>query len=299
MKCSRCNSLNIQKRGKRRNRQRQRCNDCGAWASYPIAGLTSAKVLLFDIETTPMEVYVWGLIGNKYINHDNIIRDWNMLSWSAKWLCDAKVLSMVQTPKEAREGDDERIVKGIHKLMDEADVVVAHNGNKFDIKKLNTRFRANALHPPSPYQSIDTLLVSKRHFSFTSNKLDYLSKIMTNRGKIETNFDLWKNCLAGDKKALDKMQKYNEEDVRLLEEVYVELRPWIKSHPNLAIQMQSDKPACPSCGSEAVLSNGNYYTTSANMYESYTCGDCGSMSRNMKGDIPLRERQTLLRTMPR
>tara|TARA_R110000744_G_scaffold110434_1_gene208322 strand:- start:8734 stop:9549 length:816 start_codon:yes stop_codon:yes gene_type:complete len=270
--------------------------DCGKWESSYLAP-NGIKILLFDIETTPMEVFVWGLFGNKYIQHGNVIKDWNVLSWSAKWLFDSEVISDIQTPTEAKNRDDKRVLGGIWDLINQANVVIAHNGDKFDLKKLNTRFHMNGYLPPSPYQSIDTLKVARRNFAFSSNRLDYLGTIMTNKGKISTNFQLWKDCLKGDRTALNEMLAYNEEDVRLLEEVYVELRPWIKAHPNVGVYMTGE--ICPTCGSDDIETNGGYYTTNANMYESYRCGDCGSLSRKLKSVLSVEDRRELMRPLPR
>ncbi len=296
MKCKKCDSEHIHKRGfSPDGKQRVKCMDCGKWGSYYNKG--GANILLFDIETTPLEVYVWGLIGNKYIQPNNIIKDWNVLSWSAKWLFDSRVMSDVQTPKEAIERDDERIIKSIWSLIDQADIIIAHNGDKFDVKKLNTRFHMNGLYPPSPYRSIDTLKVVKKSFAFSSNKLDYLSQIMTNRNKLETNFKLWTDCLHGNRNALNKMLAYNEEDVRLLEEVYVELRPWIRPHPN--VNIYDDIEGCPSCGSDDLEPNGGYYTTVTNKYLSYSCNECGSLSRRIESELSADDRQTLMRSIPK
>ena len=291
-----CRHSKVHKRGVRDGRQRTRCVECGIWESTYTAP-EGVKILLFDIETTPMEVYVWGLVGNKYIQPMNVIKDWNVLSWSAKWLFDSEVMSDIQTPKEAIDRSDSRVIGGVWDLINQANVVIAHNGDRFDLKKLNTRFIMNGYLPPSPYQSIDTLKVAKRNFAFSSNKLDYLGKIMTNKGKISTNFQLWTDCLAGDKQALHDMLEYNEEDVRLLEEVYVELRPWIKSHPNVGVYMEDE--VCPACGSEDVHPNGGYYTTTANKYESYRCDDCGSLSRKLESELSIQGRRKLMRPMPR
>jgi hypothetical protein len=206
-------------------------------------------------------------------------------------------MSEIQSPEDAINRDDSKVVGGIWDLINQADIVIAHNGDKFDLKKLNTRFHMNGYLPPSPYQSIDTLKVAKRSFAFSSNRLDYLGKIMTNKGKIDTNFKLWTDCLKGDKKALKEMLQYNEEDVRLLEEVYVELRPWIKSHPNVGIYV--DGEACPSCGSDDIVPNGGYYTTMVNQYESFRCNGCGSLSRKLQSELTASDRKRLMRPLPR
>lgn len=303
LRCKQCNGTRMHRKAIRNGKRRVKCYDCNKWDTIPLIHTTRTieppKILLFDIETTPMEVYVWGLIGNKYIQPDNIIKDWNVLSWAAKWLCGAKVMSDIQTPEEAIARDDIRVIKSIWQLFDEADVIIAHNGRAFDMKKLNARFIAHDLNPPSPYQAIDTLKEAKKNFAFSSNKLDYLGQIMAGKKKLETNFQLWTDCLKGDKKQLKRMLTYNEEDVRLLEEVYLELRPWIKSHPNVALLQDGKANSCPTCGSDSLSEAGTYYTTQANQYLSLRCNDCGALSREMKGEIPLRDRKTLIRTVAR
>ena len=303
MSCKKCGGLRLHKKALTTNgrNKRIRCYDCGQWDSIPAEsnGIRLPNILLIDIETSPMEVYVWGLIGNKYIQPGNIIKDWNMISWAAKWLFDSKMMSDVQTPKEAKDRNDERITTSIWKLFDKADIIIAQNGRKFDFKKLNTRFYAHGLLSPSSYQTIDTLVEARKHFAFSSNKLDYLGQLMVGKKKLSTNFKLWTDCLKGDKSQLDKMLEYNEEDVRLLEEVYLELRPWIKSHPNLALLMDGNGDACPTCNSNDLSETGTYYTTQANQYLSLRCNNCGSLSRAMKGEIPLADRKKLVRTVAR
>src|SRR6266699_2886337 len=119
-----------------------------------------AKILILDIETAPIRAKVWG-IWNQNIYIDQIGDDWFVLTWAAKWLFEKKVYSGRLTSKEAIKQNDKRILKGIWQLLEEADIVVAHNGDKFDLPKLNTRFIIHKLNPPLPYQSIDTLKVIK------------------------------------------------------------------------------------------------------------------------------------------
>ena len=236
-----------------------------------------ADVLLFDIETAPMKIYSWGL-GKQYITHNNIIDDWFVISWSAKWLFDDKVHHECVTRDEVANCDDKRVIQCLWSMLNQADIVIAHNAKKFDIKRSNTRFILNGIQPPMPYETIDTLEIARKYFSFSSNRLDYLGKLIRNKGKIETNFDLWINCLKGDQKALDHMVGYNIEDVELLEEVYLFLRPWIKSHPNLALFVETDKSICPTCGNDR-LQWGGFYTTKVGKYSTARCSDCGSICR--------------------
>ena len=259
-------------------------------------GRRKVKILVVDIETTPINVLVWSLNGRDYIPHDRIKRDWNILCWSAKWLCAPDVMSDVLRPREARAGNDKRILKSIGKLLDESDIVIAHNGLGFDIPKINTRLYYNGLLPPSPYRVIDTLRHARKTMGFTSNKLDYLGNYTMRKKKIKTEFSLWDDCMNGDQSALDYMVKYNKTDVLLLEDVYIDLLPWIKPHPNIGIYIDSDSSVCPSCGSKRIEITDKFYITSANKYRSVRCKDCGSWARMATGDLTLQERRSLLRS---
>ncbi len=254
---------------------------------------TIPRVLILDIETAPMKVFSWRLY-KPYLNQENIISPGFILSWAAKWLFSAEVMSDIVTPKEARRADDKRIMGTVWQLMDDADIIIGHNLRRFDIKWLNTEFILNELKPPMPYQTIDTLVEAKKHFNFPSNQLTYLGKMLVKREKLETDFKLWLKCMDGDKESLDYMLKYNKEDVLLEEEVYVELRPFIKSHPSLGIYMNADKPVCENCGSVNLLWEKKYYVTLASKFAAFRCKDCGAPSRCRTTALSKEKRKNLL-----
>jgi hypothetical protein len=255
---------------------------------------TSAKVLILDIETAPMSAYVWG-IWNQNVGTHQIKSDWFCLTWAAKWLFEDKVYSAKLKPDEVANQDDKRIIEGIWKLLNEADIVIAHNAVKFDIPRLNSRFIINDLHPPLPYQIIDTLVHIRRQFGFTSNKLDYVNKLLNLERKKETSFELWDNCMKGDRKALKEMEDYNVQDVRILEETYLQIRPWIKPHPNMGLFILDEtEQRCPSCGSSELQDQGKCYNTSANIYELIRCNNCNSISRKRRGAATIQLKRHLL-----
>ena len=201
--------------------------------------IKTAKILIFDIETSPLKAYVWSR-WKQNIYLDQTISEWFMICWSAKWLGSNKVLSECVSPEEILKEDDTRIVKKLWSLIDEADIVIAHNGKKFDVPKMNARFILAGLPPTSSYTQIDTREVASKQFNFSSNKLDALAGYFNIEHKDDTDFNLWVDCLKGDQSALDYMRKYNEKDVTILEKVYLKLRPWIKNHPNIALYIESD-----------------------------------------------------------
>ena len=240
------------------------------------------KILLFDVETAPMKAFVWGR-WNQNINLEATISEWFMLCWSAKWLYSNEVISCKLTAEEAVEENDYRIVKELWKLIDEADIVVAYNGKRADVKWMNTRFIVHKLNPPKPYFIVDPCEVARKAFGFSSNKLDALAGYFNIPHKLGTSFELWKNCVEGDEEALEYMSKYCGKDVTLLEEVYLIMRPWIKGHPNVGNLIDSNIPICSACGSKHLTPiKDKFYYTSVSKYELFRCEDCGAISRGRK-----------------
>lgn len=208
--------------------------------------------------------------------------EWFVLCACAKWLGDKKVLSTPQVLDATDPRNDYNTIKDIWEWLDEADMVVAHNGKRFDIPKINARFLKYDLKPPSPYKLIDTLLAARRYFAFTSNKLDHLGVFLNCGAKMETGgFALWRAVMEGDVGALKKMITYCKNDVILLEKVYRKLRPYITNHPNVGVVFDNEDLICPKCGSANIIKNGIYHTN-VTSYQRYQCKDCGGYSRGHK-----------------
>lgn len=242
----------------------------------------SNKILILDIETAPLQSYTWGR-WKQNIGLNQTISEWFMLSWSAKWLDSIEVMGEVLTPEEVLKEDDLRISTSIWKLIDAATIVIAHNGNSFDIPKLNSRFILNGLVPPSPYTQIDTLKIAQRNFGFSSNKLDALAKYFGIPMKLDTTFELWSDCMKGSVSALKKMLEYNKHDVVILEEIYHKLLPWIKPHPNMALTYDDVIQRCPSCGDNNLVElEDKFYYTTVGKYPVFRCKKCKALSRGRK-----------------
>lgn len=236
------------------------------------------KILIFDIETAPNLAYVWGKYEQNVIDYE---KEWYMLSFAYKWLGE-KTVHVKSLPDYKLYGkdktNDKALVVELHKLFNEADVIIAHNGDQFDIKKSNARFLVHGLTAPSSYKTIDTKKVAKRYFNFNSNKLDDLGNILGLGRKVDTGgFELWLGCMSGDMKSWAKMCKYNKQDVVLLEAVYLRLRGWITGHPNLNVT-EGTLSNCPNCHSERLHARG-YAVTRVNKYQRWQCQDCGAWSK--------------------
>ena len=243
------------------------------------------KIAILDIETSPMQAYVWSR-WKQNIYLDQTISEWFILCWSIRWL-GGELVSNRLTGQEAVAENDKRICAHLWEELRKADLVVVHNGINFDIPKINSRMVVNNLPPLRPFQVIDTYKIVSKQFGFSSNKLDALARFFGFDPKLETNFELWRDCVGGDEKALQYMETYNNKDVDVLLDVFIKLLPYMRNLPNLAIYFEEDIKACTVCSSNDLVEDGFYYTR-AGKYPLYRCKVCGALSRGryseFKGD---------------
>lgn len=254
------------------------------------------KVLIFDIESSPSITYTFGRF-KVNIGIDQVIQDPLFLTWSAKWLYSSEIIHDKITQEEVLEADDYRIVKSLWNLVDEADIVIAHYGDNFDIPMLNYRAIINGLNPFSSVKSVDTKKVASMVFKFPSNKLDALAGYFGVGHKIKTDFELWKRCLNGEEDAITEMDVYCQQDVKILEDVYLRLRPYVKAHPNLAVYNDLEEIQCSMCGSTDLTPEGYYYTNTSK-YDQYRCS-CGALTRGRINLLTKNKKKNLLTSIPR
>lgn len=232
------------------------------------------KILLLDIESSPNTAHVWGL-WQQNVSINQLMESSYVLCYAAKWYGEKEV--MFDSVHQSRP---KTMLKGIHGLLNDADAVVHYNGTKFDIPTLNKEFLLHSFNPPSPYKQIDLLRVVRSNFRFPSNKLDYVAQRL-NLGKKHEHegHELWVKCMNGDKDAWKRMEKYNIQDVVLLENLYSHLLPWIKSHPNH--NLFSDGHVCPNCSSSSLQRRGTAISATGT-YQRYQCRSCGTWSQSTK-----------------
>jgi hypothetical protein len=247
-----------------------------------VINVFNSGILLLDVETSPMRGYIWN-VWNTNVYQEQLISDFFILSWSAKWLGDYRIYSEVLSSEQVLNEDDSPILANLWELINKASIVITHNGKKFDMPRINARFLVNGIMPPAPYRQIDTLQIARSEFGFTRNSLDSIAETLGLKGKIKVDFNLWKECMKGNTEHLNKLCEYNENDILVLEEVYLKLRPFAKNHPNLDLFIDSDKPHCPHCGSPDLNTLDKYFFTQSNRYNVYRCNSCSAISRSKQG----------------
>lgn len=224
--------------------------------------------LYFDIETSPNIGFFWQPGYKISISYENIIKERAIICICYKWSDSQKVYSLQWDSKQ----NDKKMLQDFIKVADQADELVAQNGDNFDIKWIRTRCLFHGISMMPQYTTIDTLKIARQGFRFNSNKLDYMSKFMGRKGKIQTSFDLWKDiALKNCKKSLAEMVRYCKQDVLELEYVFNKLNPYTKPKTSIA-EYKSD---CPECGSEDMRVK-NYKVSGAGVkYATLQCFDCG------------------------
>ncbi len=238
-----------------------------------------------DIETSPNLGYTWSKWETNVLSFE---RETYLLCYAYKWYGETKtkVVSLPDFPTyKKNKADDKSLVKSLWDLFEEADIIIAHNGDKFDIKYSNGRFLYHGFTPPTTYKTVDTLKVARGKFKLNSNSLNDLGKFLNVGKKVETGgFELWLGCMEGNEESWKKMCKYNKQDVELLEQVYIKLLPWVRNHPNLVLH--EDTPACTHCESLKVWKIGfDKFSTR----QRWRCMGCGTnlysslRNENLKG----------------
>jgi len=242
------------------------------------------RIILWDIETTHNLVATFRLFGEDYIPPQNIIQERYIVCAAWKELGESKVHTVATTDDAARykadPHDDYHVVKTLHDMLSEADVLVHHNGDAYDIKFFRGRAIVHGLPPLPPIKMVDTKKVAKTHFLFNSNRLDYLGKFLGLGRKASTTPGLWLEVLKGNKKAVKEMVVYNIQDVLLLENVFKQLQPYVT---NINQHLFTDGTGCPRCGSKHVQSRG-VHRAESRAYQRFQCQGCGGWFKHAKAE---------------
>jgi uncharacterized protein YprB with RNaseH-like and TPR domain len=193
------------------------------------------KILMLDIETTPMQVYTWGL-WDQNIGINQIIKHTEMMCFGAKWLGQKKV-----TFKSVHHDGKQNMIETLHEMMDQADVLIGWNSAAFDHKHIRREFLEAGLEPPSATKDLDLMTVVKANFLFPSNKLDYVAQKLGVGAKVKhSGFELWIDCMDGKESAWREMRKYQIQDVELLDKLYEVLLPWLPGKSSVTSKEKHD-----------------------------------------------------------
>lgn len=229
------------------------------------------KRLFFDIETSPMIAYTWRIGYKLNLGYHNVIEDWKIICVSYKWEHESEVKTLTWDKNKC----DKQLLIDFIKVMNEADESIAHNGDKFDIKKIRTRCLFHRVDAFPKYKTLDTLKKAKTGFNFPNNRLDTIAQWLGVGSKLKhRGFDMWLDVMKGCKKSLQEMVDYCEVDVEVLEEVYHTIQPYIEHNNHLAVLEGGEKSDCPNCASENTALEKDIVTKVGTIKRLMTCTDC-------------------------
>ncbi len=246
------------------------------------------KITHIDIETAPHKVYTWGMF-NQMVNIDAIEEPGYTMCWAAKEHGKKKVEF-----RSVHHHNHEEMTNKIWEILNDTDVVVHYNGEKFDVPTLNKDFLLAGLPPPDPYQQVDLLRTFRRRFRMARNNLDFVSQELGLEAKqSHKGMQLWRGCMAGNNADWNIMRRYNIQDVRMLEPLYIKVLPWIQNHPNMGLYVDHENPVCTNCGSTNLISKG-FEHLATQSYRRLRCNDCQTPLRERSTALPLSKRKVIL-----
>jgi hypothetical protein len=229
------------------------------------------KRLFFDIETSPNIVYSWRIGYNLTLTPDNIIDERKIICISYKWEDSDKIYSL----KWDKNQCDKQMLIDFIEQANQADELIAHNGDRFDIKWIRTRCIFHRIPMFPQYKTLDTLKKAKNGFNFNSNKLDYIAQFLGVGAKVKhSGFDMWKKVMKNDPEAMDEMVNYCEGDIIVLEDVYFTMQNYIKTNTHNGVINNNLKYSCPNCGSEHSELLKNNVTAMGTIKRLMECNDC-------------------------
>lgn len=230
------------------------------------------KRLFFDIETSPNIVYSWRIGYNINLQPHDIIEERKIICISYKWENEDKIYSLTWDKNQC----DKTMLQEFIKVMNQADEIIAHNGDRFDEKWIRTRCIYHRIPTFPKYKSLDTLKKAKYGFNFNSNKLDYIAQFLGVGAKVKHDgFDMWKGVLQGDAESMKEMVHYCEGDIIVLEDVYFTMQNYIKQNSHVGVHNGEMKYTCPICGSEDVSLYKNEVTTLGTIKRIMQCNKDG------------------------
>lgn len=228
--------------------------------------------LFFDIETSPNIVTTWRAGRDQWISPDNILSERGIICICYKW----EGSKLVHSLEWDKNQDDRSMVKKFLEIAEGADELVAHNGDRYDIRFLAGRALFHNLDPYPEIKTIDTYKIAKRHFDLNSFKLDYIAQYLGLGEKVKTEYDMWIDILINkDPSAMAKMVEYCKHDVALLEKVYHRLAKYAKPKTHAGVLAGLEKWTCPHCTSTEVIKSKTTTTAAGYIKHQMQCKGCG------------------------
>lgn len=234
--------------------------------------MCTPKRLFFDIEVSPNIGMFWSAGHKISVPYDNILKERAIICICYKWEGQKTVHALTWDTKQC----DKDLLKEFMKIANQADELVGHNGDKFDLAWIRTRCLFHKIPAFPNYTTIDTLKLARSKFRFNSNRLDYIGKFLGLGQKIETKFNMWTEItIDNNQSALRKMVNYCKGDVQLLENVFMRMKNHMIARTHFGVIQGKSRHSCPDCGSDNLIKSKTRVSASGIVKHQFLCKDCG------------------------
>ena len=228
------------------------------------------KRLFFDIETSPCVGWFWRPHWKTRLSYNNVIEHAKIICVSYKWQEEEEVYTLDWGDKK----DDKKLIKEFVKIMNKANEIVGHNGDRFDIPWVRTRALYHGINNVPRWRTLDTLKSVRSNLNLPSNRLTDIGRYFGIGEKIKVDGDLWQNIVFGDASRMDEMIDYCEQDVLLLQQIYEKIIGVVPIKTHVGVVNGGDKWSCPNCGSVHVRRNGTDVTRGGTEQQKMQCKSC-------------------------
>jgi DNA polymerase elongation subunit (family B) len=247
------------------------------------------RLVFFDTERLPPTWWAWESNKPQYLNHSQLLSNgfFSSIQWMHEWESKPSAYSLTDKLKYFRENPacDKHVCIKAAEVIENVDILVAHNGKRFDWKHLKARWLYHEIPVPKKPYIVDTL-TEARTSAFPSNSLAGLSKHLKICEKGTNDADII-TMLTGSMKDriehINKQTKYGLKDIQPLKELYYRLLPGMERHPNMSAY--TGLPCCPRCGSQEYQSRGDTLLSGGIKRKSFSCKNC---NKRFQGAVAVR-----------
>ena len=235
--------------------------------------MTGRKIrrLFWDIETSPDVVFSWRAGHKITIDPESILKERAIICIAWKWEDEDEVHCLTWDHRQ----NDRAMLKAFLAVAAEADELVAHNGDRFDIAWFRTRCLFHGLPTLPAFKTVDTLKWAKGLYYFNSNRLDYIAKFLGLERKHKTGRALWHRVvLDNDREALVQMVEYCKQDVLVLQQVWTKLRLSARPATHAGVLAGEANWSCPHCGSTNVRKSKTRVSAAGVASHQMRCNGC-------------------------
>jgi hypothetical protein len=250
--------------------------------------LQGVKILHYDVEVYKAWLnreFVYELKqSERYIKYKNIDKDKSLMCFAYAWQHEKKVKLCSVLDNTERfindHYDDYELCLKLKELFEEADIVVAYNGDRFDWKFFQWRCAVNGITAPRKPIMFDPFKVVKSEFLPTARGLGDVALALGL--SMKAYMPDQNKCASGCALTIGKTGEYCKDDIPPMIDIFEFLL--FNGYIRKGLKINSilgNNDLCISCGMDEFVDDGYDYTPKSR-YELKKCVTCNTSQRGAK-----------------